>query len=380
MRPTTVLATITGRDRPGVTAAFFAALAAHDVEIRDVEQVVIRGRLQLAVLFDLRGDAGSLRASVTSTAVALRMQSDVTVVEDAAPARRDRRVFRSHVTVLGCPLRPGALSALAQRIGDLGAGIESVLQLSTEPAASVEMLVRTTDPAALRAGLCRAAPDAGVDLAMEAAGLLRRPKRLAIFDLDGTLLREAGLDLLAQRAGAHERFVELQEQARTGQLDPGSAVEGQLALLAGLPERDLYAVCERVRALRGAASFIAVLRRLGFAVGVVSDGPRILADRFRREFDLDFAAGCDLAVRDGALTGRPGGPVPTGAGKAEALRRFAAERGVPLSQTVAAGRALPDLDLIGAAGLGIAFSGQSAGRLEKVLCLLGIAGDDLDSI
>ena len=58
MQPTSVLATISGRDRPGVTASFFAALAAHDVDVRDVEQVVIRDRLMLAVLFDLRGDTG----------------------------------------------------------------------------------------------------------------------------------------------------------------------------------------------------------------------------------------------------------------------------------------------------------------------------------
>src|SRR5689334_16492627 len=145
MRPNTLLATIKGRDRPGVTAAFFAALAAHDVEIRDVEQVVIRDRLHLAVLFELRGDPGPLRASVRSTAGALGMEDEVVVADDAPAAGRDRRVFRSHVTVLGCPLRPGALSALAQRIGDLGDGLESVMQLSTEPAASVEMLVRTAD-------------------------------------------------------------------------------------------------------------------------------------------------------------------------------------------------------------------------------------------
>ena len=76
MQPTSVLATITGRDRPGVTAAFFAALSAHDVDIRDVEQVVIRDRLILAVLFDLRGDPAALRSSVTRSAHALGMEAE----------------------------------------------------------------------------------------------------------------------------------------------------------------------------------------------------------------------------------------------------------------------------------------------------------------
>ena len=77
MHPTSVLATITGRDRPGVTAAFFSALAAHDVDVRDVEQVVIRDRLILAVLFDLRGDPSALRNSVTKAAQALGMECEV---------------------------------------------------------------------------------------------------------------------------------------------------------------------------------------------------------------------------------------------------------------------------------------------------------------
>src|SRR6059058_1955241 len=104
MNPTTVLATITGRDRPGVTAAFFAALAAHDVDVRDVEQVVIRDRLILAVLFDLRGDTAALRSSVTRAARALGMECEVAVADGAA--QRVVRGTRSHVIVLGRPLRP----------------------------------------------------------------------------------------------------------------------------------------------------------------------------------------------------------------------------------------------------------------------------------
>src|ERR1700710_2218109 len=116
MHPTSVLATISGRERPGVPAAFFAALAAHDVDIRDVEQVVIRDRLILAVLFDLRGDASALRSSVTHTAQALGMECEVAVAEDSKPVRRAARDSRMHVIVLGHPLRPGALSHVAQRL------------------------------------------------------------------------------------------------------------------------------------------------------------------------------------------------------------------------------------------------------------------------
>src|SRR5581483_11325099 len=201
MHPTSVLATVTGRDRPGVTAAFFSALAAHDVDIRDVEQVVIRDRLILAVLFDLRGDAGALRSSVTTAAQALGMECEVAIADHSRPERRSRHTSRSHVIVLGRPLRPGALSHIAQRIADIGDNIDSVAQLSTEPASAIEMIVRTADPVLLRATLVQAAEDTGVDVAVEQAGLRRRAKRLVVLDVDSTLIQDEAIDVLAERAG-----------------------------------------------------------------------------------------------------------------------------------------------------------------------------------
>src|SRR3954465_9212331 len=105
MEPTSVLATISGGDRPGVTAAFFAALAAHDVDIQDVEQVVIRDRLVPTVLFDLRAALGALRASAMRTAHALGMECEVTVADEIVGGRRAAGWTRSHVIVVGRPLR-----------------------------------------------------------------------------------------------------------------------------------------------------------------------------------------------------------------------------------------------------------------------------------
>src|SRR5438067_12802715 len=91
MNPIAVLATVSGRDRPGVTAWFFAALAAHDVDVRDVEQVVIQDRLILAVLVDLRGDPAALRHSITHAADALGMECEVVLASPEAGAEPDPR-------------------------------------------------------------------------------------------------------------------------------------------------------------------------------------------------------------------------------------------------------------------------------------------------
>jgi phosphoserine phosphatase len=389
MRPTSVLATITGRDRPGVTAAFFAALAAHDVDVRDVEQVVIRERLILTVLFDLRGDTAALRNSVTRTASALGMECEIAVADQGDSARPNLPGTRSHVIVLGHPLRPGAVSHVAQCIADLGGNIETVTQLSTEPASALEMLVRSDDPVALRAVLVQAAEDTGVDIAVEPAGLRRRAKRLVVLDVDSTLIRDEAIDVLAAHAGVAEQVAAITARAMAGDLDFAQSLRERVGLLAGLPEARVDEVRAALQLTPGARTFVRTLRRLGYYVGVVSGGFTTFTDRFVAELGLDFAAANELEIVDGVVTGQVLGTVVDRAGKADALRRFADDFGVPLSQTVAVGDGANDIDMLDAAGLGIAFNAKAALRaaadtsvnlpyLDSVLFVLGITRDEID--
>lgn len=388
MHPTSVLATITGSDRPGITAAFFAALAAHDVDVRDVEQVVIRDRLILAVLLDLRGDPVALRKSVIRTAQALGMESEVTIVDDTLGSRRSQSGACSHVIVLGRPLRPGALSHIAQCIADLGDNIESVAQLTNEPASGVEMIVRTADPAELRAVLVQAADDTGIDIAVEHAGLRRRPKRLVVLDVDSTLIRDESIDLLAERAGVSDQVTAITERATAGELEFGESLRSRVALLAGLPVAEVLAARDALCLTPGASTFVLFLRRLGYRIGLVSGGLTVFTDRLVAELGLDFAAANELEIVDGRVTGDLVGPVIDRAGKAEALERFAAHFGVPLAQTVAVGDGADDIDMLETAGLGIAFNAKSALRagntssdmplLDTVLFVLGIPRGEID--
>jgi phosphoserine phosphatase len=389
VHPTSVLATVTGRDRPGVTAAFFSALAAHDVEISDVEQVVIRDQLILAVLFDLHGDPAALRASVTQASAALGMECEVTIA-DSAHGRRNRAAAggRNHVIVLGHPLRAGALSSVAQRIADIGDNIESIVQLSTEPVTSIEMIVRSADPVRLRATLVQAAEDTGVDIAVEPAGLRRRAKRLVVLDVDSTLIQDEAIDLLAGRAGVRDQVEAITESAMTGHLDFAAALRERVALLAGLPERVVLEVRDALRLTPGAGTFVRTLHRLGYHVGVVSGGFTVFTDRFLDELGLDFAAANQLEIVDGQVSGRILGPIVDRPGKATAMAEFAAKYGVPLAQTVAVGDGANDIDMLEAAGLGIAFNAKSALRaaadtsvsvpyLDTVLFVLGISSDEV---
>lgn len=387
MVPFTVLVTVSGRDRPGITAALFAALAAHDVDVLDVEQVVIRDRLILSVLLAQRGgDIVPLRASVTTLVSALGLEGEVVQVSGEADTIGAGR--RSHVIVIGRPLRPGVIGEISHRITELGANIESVTQLASEPASSLQLTVRTLDHAALRAVLVQAADDLGVDIAVEPAGLRRRATRLVVMDVDSTLIRDEGIDVLAERAGVGAAVTGITERAMAGELDFAASLRERVALLEGLPLDEVEAVRDELRLTPGARTFVRTLKRLGYAVGVVSGGFTLFTDRFVRELGLDFAAANELEVVDGKLTGRVLGDIVDRAGKSTALRQFAQRFNVPLEQTVAIGDGANDIDMLKAAGLGIAFNGKAALRaeadtsvnlpyLDTVLFILGITKDEI---
>jgi phosphoserine phosphatase len=293
------------------------------------------------------------------------------------------------VIVLGRPLRAGALSSVAQRVADHGGNIESVAQLSSEPVSAVELIVSCDDPAGLGATLVQAADETGIDIAIEPAGLRRRAKRLVVLDVDSTLIRDEGIDVLAERAGVGAQVAAVTERAMAGDLDFAESLRERVALLAGLPVADVEAVRDRLRLTPGARTFVRTLRRLGFHVGVVSGGFTVFTDRFVAELELDFAAANELEVVDGKLTGKVLGPIVDRAGKARALERFAEQFGVPLSQTVAVGDGANDIDMLEVAGLGIAFNAKAALRaaadtsvnlpyLDSVLFVLGISREEID--
>lgn len=391
MNPSSVLLTVTGRDRPGVTGALFAALAGDDrlvVEILDVEQVVIRGRLTLGVLLRASGDLAALRRGVTGVCDGLGLEAEIVESASADGRARTGRGARHHVILVGRPLGAGAISEVAQAIAQCDGNIDSIIQLAHEPVSSLELIVSGAGTAPLRAALTQAAAQTGIDIAVEAAGLRRRAKRLVVLDVDSTLVQGEGIDLLAERAGAGEAVQRITEAAMAGELDFTESLTRRVALLAGLPMSEVHDVRDRLQLTPGAATLVRTLHRLGFRVGVVSGGFTVFTDRFVAELGLDFAAANQLEVVDERLTGRVTGAVVDRAGKAAALAHFAERFGIPLEQTVAIGDGANDIDMIEAAGLGIAFNAKAALRasadaslsvpfLDTVLFILGLSSDEI---
>src|ERR1700749_2890797 len=156
---TTLLVTLTGRDRPGVTSRLFSALAGHELTVLDIEQVVIRGRLVLGALLGCGADPEltAIHRAIRGVATDLGLDAEITM-GSAEPARRRGQL---HVTVLGSPLAPAAIAAIAGRIAASGANIDRIDRLAHRPVTCIELDVSGSDPAALRVALAREATQQG---------------------------------------------------------------------------------------------------------------------------------------------------------------------------------------------------------------------------
>ncbi|MBU3751563.1 MAG: phosphoserine phosphatase SerB [Mycobacterium sp.] len=385
-----VLITVTGVDRPGVTSALFEVLASYDVELLNVEQVVVRDRLTLGVLVSAGVNAGdSLRDAVTEVVTGLGLEVSVEP-SDGADVIPDPSTHT--IIVLGRPITAAAFGAVARAAAALGVNIDFIRGVSDYPVTGLEL--RVSIPPGLddqlQAALARVSAVQGVDVAVERYSLERRNKRLIVFDVDSTLIQGEVIEMLAERAGAGQAVAAITEAAMRGEIDFAESLHQRVATLAGLPAEVIEEVADRVELTPGARTTIRTLRRLGFHCGVVSGGFRQVIDPLAHELMLDFVAANELEVRDGRLTGRVVGPIVDRAGKAKALRDFATQAGVPMEQTVAVGDGANDIDMLNAAGLGVAFNAKPALRevadaslshpyLDTVLFILGVTRAEIEA-
>lgn len=381
----TLLVTVTGHDHPGVTAGLLDVLAAHRAGLVDAEQVAVHGRLLLGLAVD--GGGPGLAAGLRAAATGLGVEVELTDLVDAGR----RGGPRSVVTVLGAPLPPGSFAAVARRLAACGANIDRVLRLSSWPAASYQLVVSGCPDGRLRAELAAEAVAQQVDVAVEPVTLWRRARRLVVLDVDSTLVQGEVVEMLAAEAGCPAEVAGITARAMAGELDFEQSLRARVGLLAGLPVGAVDRVRAQVRLTPGARTLVRTLKRLGHVVGIVSGGFTAVTDDLKAELGLHHALANQLEVVDGRLTGRLVGDVVDRAAKAAALRRFAAEQGMVREQTVAVGDGANDLDMIEAAGLGIAFNAKPVVRqaadtalsvpyLDAVLLLLGIPREEVDAV
>ncbi len=386
----TILITVTGGDKPGVSSVLFGVLARGDVSVLDVEQTVIRGRLTLGVLAAVHGDPEHVQELVEQAMATVGMDVSVEITAEQPP----RPPVPTHaVVLLGAPVSARALSALTTALAGHGVNIESIAGVADYPVTALELMVTVPDAdreTAFRAELAAVGKEQGVDIATSRAGIARRSKRLICFDVDSTLVQGEVIEMLAARAGKEAEVAAVTEAAMRGELDFEQSLHARVRNLEGLPASVIDEVAAGLQLTPGARTTIRTLKRLGYRCGVVSGGFTAVIEPLARDLELDFVRANTLEVVDGVLTGRVIGEVVDRPGKARALQEFADAFGVPVQETVAVGDGANDIDMLSAAGLGVAFNAKPALRevadaalshpyLDAVLFVLGVTRDEIEA-
>ena len=184
-----------------------------------------------------------------------------------------------------------------------------------------------------------------------------KTRGLLVVDVDSTLIREEGIDLLGAAAGVGEQVASITEKAMQGDSDFEAALIERVALLKGLPETIFKRVFKQIHFTKGAQQLIEDMHRRGYKVGVVSGGFEMV-DELAAKLNVDYVKANRLEVKDGKLTGRVLGTIVTKEVKKAMLRQWVEENNLTLAQTIAVGDGANDLPMILTAGIGIAFNAK----------------------
>jgi len=386
----TGLILLTGTDAPGITQALFATLEPFAITVLDIEQVVISDRLILTVLIGLSpAHAKAIESDLAECA--LKLDVDIaTLFSDSTSSSIQAKTGLLHVVALSQKLQPSAISQIATAITQQGGNIERIFRTASYPVTAVEFQVSGASVDQLRTSLALVSREVGIDIAVSPGGLARLAKKLVVMDVDSTLIQQEVIELLAAKVGVFEQVVSITTAAMAGELDFAQSLRARVELLAGAPESILAEVRSEIKLTPGARTLVKTLQKLGHEVAVVSGGFTTVIEPLLSELGIVNYRANTLEIADGKLTGKVIEPIIDRAAKAQALRDFAENVGVTLEQTIAIGDGANDLDMIAAAGLGIAFNAKpavkaaadsslSAPYLDSVLYLLGISREDVEA-
>ncbi len=386
---TTLLATLSGVDRPGVTRDLFAALSQFPSIVLDVDQIVMRDRLILAASVEIpRHEYASVSTAIQNLARSLHMDADIQ--DKRGPADRHPGLtdgFR--ITLMATALAPAAIADVATELAARGGNIERIRRVARYPVTAVSFEGHGAAPDDIRRPLAALSAQHGVDIAVQDTHLDARGQYLVVMDVDSTVIQNEVIDLLAAAAGQEEAVAAITEGAMAGAIDFTESLHLRVALLEGLPESIIATVRGQLQLTPGARTLCRTLNRLGYRIALVSGGFRQVISPLAQELGVAELRANSLEIENGVLTGRVVGDIIDRPGKRKALEDLAVRFGIPRRRTIAIGDGANDIDMLEAAGLGIAFNAKplaqaaadtsvSVPYLDSVLYLMGITRDEVE--
>lgn len=386
-----ILLTISGEDKPGVTASISAILATYQVTILDIGQAVIHNTLSLGILIEVpkASESSPILRDLLFKAHELDMKVRFQPVDEEAYEEWVQAQGKSRhiITLLARRISAGHIARVTDIAARHGLNIDKITRLSGRLSLSheqrnnkacVEFSVRGAhaDISQLREAFMRTASELDVDIAFQEDNAFRRNRRLVVFDMDSTLIEAEVIDELAKEAGVGEQVAAITEAAMRGEIDFDESFRRRVALLKGLDAAVLAQIAERLPLTEGAQTLVANLKAHGFKTAILSGGFSYFAENLRQRLGFDYVYANELDIEAGRVTGEVSGPIVNGARKAELLRELAQREGISLEQTIAVGDGANDLPMLSIAGLGIAFRAKPLVRqsAKQSISTLGLDG------
>lgn len=385
-----ILLTISGNDKPGVTAEFTEVLAKHNANILDIGQADIHNNLTLGILFQTIGNnAGDtikdLMFKGYDLNVTVKFQPiSIEVYNNWVKMQGKNRYI---ITILGRKLTARQIASVSKVVADQGMNIDDIKRLTGRipldeneraPKACVEFSVRGTprNLEEMQRKFLQLSDELNFDISFQEENMFRRTRRLICFDMDSTLIQTEVIDELAERAGVGDKVRAITESAMRGDIDFSESFRQRCALLKGLDVSVLQEIAENMPVTEGVDRMMKILKKVGLKIAILSGGFTYFGNYLKQKYGVDYVYANELEIEDGKLTGRHIGDIVDGRRKAELLRLIAQVENVDIRQTVAVGDGANDLPMISIAGLGIAFHAKPKVKetAKQSISTIGIDG------
>jgi phosphoserine phosphatase len=365
-----ILISVTGQDRPGLTAQITNILANYDATVLDIGQADIHATLSLGILIRIDDrSSGQVMKELLFKANELGVNIGFSPVTDEEYEDWVNRQGKNRyiLTVIGRSLSARDIAGAAKIVAAQGLNIDSIIRLTGRPSimhpernvrACIEFSLRGNpeDRQRMQAELMQLSQGMGIDFSFQRDDMYRRMRRLICFDMDSTLIQTECIDELAERAGVGDKVRAITERAMRGEIDFKESFTERVALLKGLDVSVMQDIAEHLPITEGVPRLMTVLKRCGYKIAILSGGFTYFGEYLQRKFGIDYVYANELEIgEDGKLTGHYVGDIVDGKRKAELLKLIAQVEKVNLAQTIAVGDGANDLPMITEAGLGIAF-------------------------
>ncbi len=365
-----ILISITGQDRPGLTASVMSILAKYGAQVLDIGQADIHSTLSIGILMRLDEiHSGQVMKELLFKATELGVNIGFSPISDEEYENWVNRQGKNRyiLTVIGRSLSARQIAATTKIIAEQGLNIDSILRLTGRMSikrpernvrACIEFSLRgnPADRAALQTELMSMSQEMAVDFSFQHDDMYRRMRRLICFDMDSTLIQTECIDELAQRAGVGDQVKAITARAMRGEIDFKESFKERVALLKGLDVSVMKEIAEQLPITEGTDRLMSVLKTCGYKIAILSGGFTYFGEYLQRKYGIDYVYANELEIdENGKLTGNYVGEIVDGHRKAELLKLIAQVEKVNLAQTIAVGDGANDLPMISEAGLGIAF-------------------------